>query len=265
MIAHFDGQESLWPRNISTAVIEGRQRPVGYRDVAISYYIGSFNKDSKLACYPNYDKLIENGDLLPSYKPKPNHIFIDLDLSTFAGDRKRLDTALRTTLRNIKKHLEGAKPTVLWTGGGYHIHQPLDLDDMQHTFEDIPEFARFENPSIKFLRYAERKLTNGKSDPQHSISFKSCLTRVPSSVNIKHEDEEDSKVRIIQRWNGIRAKPTQEFLITDFYVWLMQDVIDEKLKELCMQKMQFSPSSINTALTTPITIAWIEKLIQTPI
>jgi hypothetical protein len=45
----------------------------------------------------------------------------------------------------------------------------------------------------------------------------------------------------------------------------MQDVIDEKLKELCMQKMQFSPSSINTALTTPITIAWIEKLIQTPI
>jgi hypothetical protein len=136
---------------------------------------------------------------------------------------------------------------------------------MQHTFEDIPEFARFENPSIKFLRYAERKLTNGKSDPQHSISFKSCLTRVPSSVNIKHEDEEDSKVRIIQRWNGIRAKPTQEFLITDFYVWLMQDVIDEKLKELCMQKMQFSPSWINTALTTPITIAWIEKLIQTPI
>src|SRR5215212_7182767 len=117
MLAHFDGQESSWPRNISTAVIEGRQRPIGYRDVAISYYIGSFNKDSKLACYHNYDKLIENGDLLPSYKPKPNHIFIDLDLSTFAGDRKRLDTALRTTLRNIKKHLEGAKPTVLWTGG----------------------------------------------------------------------------------------------------------------------------------------------------
>ena len=115
---------------------------------------------------------------------------------------------------------------MLWTGGRYHIHQPLDLDDKQQTFVDIPEFARFENPSIRFLRYAERKLTNSKSDPQHSISFKSCLTRVLGSVNIKNEGGEDSKVRIIERWNGIRSKPTQEFLITDFYVWLMQDVIN---------------------------------------
>jgi hypothetical protein len=83
--------------------------------------------------------------------------------------------------------------------GGYHIHQSLDLDDKQQTFEDIPEFAHFENPSIRFLRYAERKLTNGKSDPQHSISFKSCLTRVPGSVNIKYEGMEDSKVMIIER------------------------------------------------------------------
>ena len=110
--------------------------------------------------------------------------------------------------------------------------------------------------------YAERKLTNCKSDPQHSISFKSCLTRVPGSVNIKHEGGEDSKVRIIERWNGIRAKPTQEFLITDFYVWLMQDVIDEKLKELSKQKRRESSSTQTIQLRT---IDWIEKLIQTPI
>ena len=53
-----------------------------------------------------------------------------------------------------------------------------------------------------------------------------------------------------------KTKPTQEFLITDFYVWLMQDVIDYKLKELSHQKRRESISIQNTQLST---IDWIEN------
>jgi hypothetical protein len=263
MLEHFTDQEALWPRNISTAITEGKQRPVSYEDTAISYFLGALRKDCRLACYPNYEEMVKEGLITSGYRPKPSHIFIDLDLSTFKGNRHKLYLVLKATLRNMKKHLNGAEPTVIWSGGGYHIHQPLDLEQLQHTFEDIPEFARFENPSVKFLRYAERKLTNGESDPQHSISFKSCMARVPGSMNIKYEGE-DSEVKIIQRWNKIRAEPTQEFLITDFYVWLVQQVLDEKNEELRMQKnRRFNPTQTRQATTT--NIAWIERLLQTPI
>jgi len=51
-------------------------------------------------------------------------------------------------------------------------------------------------------------------------------------------------------------------MINDFHPYLVQEVIDEKLKELRMQKSrQFNPKQ-----TTQLrTIAWIEKLIQSPI
>jgi hypothetical protein len=96
-------------------------------------------------------------------RPKPSHLFIDLDLATFAGDRHKLDLALKSTLRNIKRELGGAVPTVLWSGGGCHIHQPLDATVVP-VYEDLPEFKRYKDPSIQFMRYAERQLTNGKCD-----------------------------------------------------------------------------------------------------
>ena len=51
-------------------------------------------------------------------------------------------------------------------------------------------------------------------------------------------------------------------MIHDFHAYLVQEVIDEKLKELGMQKKKQS-SSMQT--TQSRTIAWIQKLIQTPI
>jgi hypothetical protein len=51
-------------------------------------------------------------------------------------------------------------------------------------------------------------LSNGKADKNHNPSFKSCLLRIPNSFNSKclskGESLENSKVNIIQKWNGYR-------------------------------------------------------------
>jgi len=245
---------------------KGAQHTIYDKDRAMLYFEGALRKDCKISAYPKYEDLVKNGTLLPTYRPKPTLLFIDLDLSNFGRNKEMLDSALKTTLRNIQEHLNGAIPTVLWTGGGYHIYLALD-PQVVPVFEELPEFARFEEPSLKFLRYAERHLTNGKSDPCHSPSFKSCMLRIPDSINSKYDGEEEAKVRIVQRWNNVRARPSNKFMLVDFHTYLVQEKIDDKLKEAerlkRFSKSTNSNSSSSTNRTT--TIDWIEKLLQTPI
>jgi len=63
-------------------------------------------------------------------KTAATFIMIDLDLKDF-DSKKRLNNQLRKTLnrllvtfRHERFHGE-AHPTVLWTGNGYHIYQPI--------------------------------------------------------------------------------------------------------------------------------------------
>lgn len=267
ILEHFFSSENepLWPRTVSTAATKGAQYTIDGKDRAMLYFEGALRKDCKISAYTKYEELTKIGALPSTYRPKPIQLFIDLDLSSFGGDKGKLDAALKETLRNIPEHLNGAIPTVLWTGGGYHIYLSLD-PQVVPVFEELPEFARFEEPSLKFLRYAERRLTNGKSDPCHSPSFKSCMLRIPNSINSKYEGE-DAKVKIVQRWNGVRAQPTRQFMIVDFHTYLVQERIDEKVKE-AERLQRFSKSNNNnssTNRTAATTIAWIEKLLQTPI
>ena len=79
---------------------------------------------------------------------------------------------------NTSKNKLNGFPTVLFTGGGYHIYQPIEAV----VLEDISDFNKFDNPSHKFLKFSEQYLTNHKADPLHSPAFKSCLLRVPGSI-----------------------------------------------------------------------------------
>jgi Primase X len=75
------------------------------------------------------------------------------------------------------------------------------------------------------------------------------MLRIPGSYNSKYIEE----VKIIQQWDGVRPKANP--LYYDFYIYLA----DRKLKEFAnMQKNQTESYRGNT-------IAWIEKLLQTPI
>ena len=75
-------------------------------------------------------------------------------------------------------------PTVLWSGNGYHIIQPIDCPiELEH----IREFQKYENIipllSQEFLRFAKDYLSNGKADKANYPSFNSCLLRIPGSIN----------------------------------------------------------------------------------
>jgi hypothetical protein len=99
---------------------------------------------------------------------------------------------------------------VLFTGGGYHDYQPFDLP----VLEEESIFRFFDNPSTEFIRYAAQRWTNGRNDACNNPSVKSCLLRVPGSINSKNL----KTVELVQDWNDRR--PAANKLLFDFYIKL---------------------------------------------
>jgi hypothetical protein len=175
---------------------------------------------------------------------------IDLDLRDFGNAKVNLDRGLDKILKRIGALTQG-NPTVLWTGNGYHIYQPMK----GFILEEEERFARLKEPdgkdlTSKFIQFAEEYLTNKKGDPQHKPTVSSCLVRVPGTTNSKYGQE----VKIIQRWDG--QKPAINFLLRYFRLWLINEKMQHKL-------MDSKRARIKTAI--PTMISWIEKLLQTPI
>lgn len=114
----------------------------------------------------------------------PNFFLSDLDRKIFETDRL-FKQALQQTLQNFDIKLKRAKPTILWTGGGYQLLQSLDADIVLETL-DI--FKEFEEPSRRLMQYAEMLMTDDKADPVHNktVAFSNCMIRVPNSYNSKY-------------------------------------------------------------------------------
>ncbi len=90
--------------------------------------------DCRLNAYPSYTEYKR----IQRYPP--NFIFTDLDLSS-SKDRQALDRALEGTLRTLRFRINGS-PTVLWTGNGYQIYQPIEAVIL----EQFIEFEYLNNP-----------------------------------------------------------------------------------------------------------------------
>ena len=137
----------------------------------------------------------------------------DLDKNRFKTN-KALEQCLQQSLQNYETNLHGAKPTVLWTGGGYHLLQSLDADIVLETQNIFKEFIAF-NPSRELMRYAEMLLTDGKADPVHhgTVAFGNCMIRIPNSYNSKYvqKNSSQSKVRIVGLSNNY--KPNIRYLL----------------------------------------------------
>ncbi|HZI71305.1 MAG TPA: hypothetical protein VFD60_09100 [Nitrososphaeraceae archaeon] len=78
---------------------------------------------------------------------------IDIDLKDFAS-KDKLESYERI-LKKIQTSIHGY-PTVLWTGNGYHICQPMERFILEE--EDV--FAKFIDPNgkdlrSKFMQFAE--------------------------------------------------------------------------------------------------------------
>jgi hypothetical protein len=215
ILSHFP--HTIWPRTISTHTTEGRQVLVYSKEEALARFKQASLLDCKISAYPHF---VEWKGL---NRQAPNLIFIDEDQLNFKS-REALDKGLAKTLKNINEKFGIAvNPTILWSGHGYHIYLPVEA----FVLEQESEFARFEQPSRRFIQFAEQYLSNKKSDPCHSftMSFKNCMLRVPGSCNAKSEPIE---VKIMQRWNGVR--PSIKPLLFDFYIYL-QDLKLKKIKQ----------------------------------
>ena len=157
-----------------------------------------------------------------------NFIFLDLDNSTFNTERA-LQMALDKTVKNLHNILNARSPTIIWSGNGYHIYQPVSAFPLEQ--EEI-FISKSNEPSKQFLQFAEMHLTDHKSDPSHHPSMKSCMIRIPGSHNFKSVQKNNgvadstTEVKIIQKWDGIRPKINP--LLYDFNIWLA----DKKLREI---------------------------------
>jgi hypothetical protein len=196
ILQHFS--TPLFPRNIMTQRL-GRQVLALNKEEAIKHFTESHFLDCRISAYPPNSGFGIN-------MIAPSLIFVDLDTSRFTSERA-YKLALSRTLTNIKSNLNSL-PTVLWSGNGNHIIQPISA----LVLEELDLFSTFDKPSVNFLRWAEQFLSNGKSDPDHTktLSFGNCLLRIPGSHNSKCVAanagiiDEKTEVRIIQKWNGYR-------------------------------------------------------------
>jgi hypothetical protein len=246
--------EPLFPRTISTYRSEGRQFEVFSKEEMIKAFEQSDFLDCRVNAYPSYT------EYKGINRQAPNFLFIDLDRSTFETEREH-GLALANTLRNIKEKLAEGYSTILWSGNGYHIYQPIEA----FVLEEEEVFNEFDQPSKAFLKFAEQYLSNNKSDPSHNPSFKSCMIRIPGTFNYKCILQgKDPEVRIIQRWN--RYRPKINLLLGSFHAYLVDQ--KKKIKELQRQKElkeKYPIKKKNDKFTSRSVIPWIEILLETPI
>jgi hypothetical protein len=218
LLTHFN--EPTWPRTISTKTTDKKQILVYSKEEALARFKQANWLDCRISAYPFYT------EYKGINRQAPNFIFIDLDKATFKIEKAR-NNALSKTLQNISQKLGfNSKPTILWSGNGYHIYQPVDA----LVLEEHSIFAKFlyMKPSRKFIQFAESFLSENKADHAHNItvSLKNCMLRVPGSINSKN----GQTVKLLQKWDGCRPKINP--LLEDFYIYLSS----LRIKELTNQQ-----------------------------
>jgi hypothetical protein len=239
LLSHFQAaRQQLFPRKMSTAVSDGRQFSVCNKEQILQECKKAHFIDCRLNAYPI---LLEYAIIAPTI------IFIDIDRAS----KPELDRILKRTLKMTKSKLNDCVPTVLWTGNGYHLYLVIDMIAL----EILPKFSKlFEEPSKKFLKFAESYLTNKRNDSNHYPTFKSCLLRIPGTLNSKClVREADPEVKIIQRFQGAGVLETS--LLREFRLYLADRQIDTKRN---LVKNLYN-------LQNQKQIQWIEKLLITPI
>src|SRR5215204_1000837 len=211
MFWHFQDQAYDFPRRIATLrssaggrVKSGGQFPVSSIEDILRNYAKAENKECRLGGYP-YDPT-------DTLQQAPTLLFIDVDT---------LDEAvLKKVLRRMRQYLIISHPTVLNSGRGFHIIQPLDTKDFFRSNPTPKWFADgekkgwygFRNGVVnEFLKWAEEFLSGKTADVSHTPTIKSFLLRPPGGINAKCGKE----VVVVQSWNS--KKPPINLLLGEFY------------------------------------------------
>jgi hypothetical protein len=256
ILSHFC--EPLFPRLISTKTTQYRQVLVNNREEALDRFRQSTCLDCRISAYDT--NAYENPSAIARFQgiktatPRNLIVMIDLDRCNFISE-KALRLALNLTLRNIKEKLGVSKSTVIFSGRGYHVIQLLDANGT--IFEYIRQFENVPQPSLKFLRFAESFLSNGKSDPSHNntVSFGNMMLRIPGSLNSKN----GQSVRVVTKCDNRR--PPVNYLLRDFRRYL----IDQRVRGLQSQRRRRSRRFTVLNESEGNVIHWIENLLRTPL
>jgi Primase X len=141
---------------------------------------------------------------------------------------------------------------VLWTGNGYHVYQPVSGFILEE-YETFYEFTKYVDKDLTsmFIQFAEEYFTDYAADHLHNPTVKSCLVRIPASLNSKCvERGQDAEVKIIQKWD--ESRPSIKPLLRPFRIWLTQ----KRIEDLKNVKFQMTVSKSHQPTNT---IRWIEK------
>src|SRR5574339_527723 len=231
---------NLFPRRISTRLSDNKQFSVYSQDEAFVHFRRSYFTDCRISAYPFVDR------------HPPNLIFIDLD---YKNNYTQFRNDINNTCNKIKKFL-GGYPTVLLTGNGCHIYMPINCNKSLILSDGFSNKLRNKiidlriNVTSTFLKFCEQFLSDGKADMNHNPSIKSCMLRIPGSLNFKPTDnlfKHPQEVKLLQEWDGIR--PHMEFLLADFNEYL------DTLKPI---PFVYDGSGVDK-------IDWIDLLINIPI
>jgi|SRR5215831_1273081 len=163
MVRHLDDSMPVWKlgRWISTYLYTSSGKEQKFRKVfseeeaVLQFNVANF-MDCRIRGYHSVDDIYTN--IAPSLS------LADIDLEHFITV-ECLELAANRTYDNHRGMLD-ARPTQLWTGNGYHFVNPQMAVVLEKT-DNFSKLVQYK-PSIKFLRFEEQRLTDGKADPQHS-------------------------------------------------------------------------------------------------
>lgn len=223
ILTHFENP--VYPRTISTKKTGNRQIEIHSTEEALRFFKESDCIDCRISAFGRNEQ----------EKVMPNLIFVDLDNRDALNEVRCL----------FHKVIEG-KPTILDTGNGYAILQPIKMKSFEFL---IYENKAGEEIAKTFLQWIERYLTNHKCDLGNHPSLKNTMIRIPGSYNSKLLDRncplDESRVSVIYGWdkNRIRANhlPFKKYL---------DRIIKEERKR---NKINKKPNLKN--------FQWIEKLL----
>jgi hypothetical protein len=170
--------------------------------------------------------------------------------------------------------LAGYRPTVIWSGNGYHVYIPIGEAPI---LEDQKEFAHINQISTKFIRFAEWYLSNGISDHAHNstVSLNNCLLRVPGSINSKN----NAMVKIVKKgeFHLNKVIPNINLIIGSFCAYLADQEIKEagykksieqqiiSSRQKSSKSFESDPCNNNPYNGVNTGMYWIDRLLQTPL
>ena len=263
MLSHFKPQHELFPR----AILLGAQK----KWVIIDYDPARNNCIDRILAYSRIYKYVDCR--INAFPYRTQHsidfdvknmtaaslIMLDLDLEYFET-REHLDKQLDKIIKKLSQKFKGnANPTILWTGNGYHIYQPIEgiVFEREQAFYDFLPYLNGKDLTTEFMRFAEKFFSDGKADPKHNPSINNCLLRIPGTINSKN----GKVVEIIQEWDG--NLPNVRYVANDFFDYLIDKRNDHiKCKEIeKKRRLRYSNRTISVKYSSTNKSEWIEKLL----